>query len=111
VRAVRSCELTLQAEHPLAPQACRRNPDKTQTTLWPVQPDALGYLRSSLFMKCRPFCALAATLARLLPELPDRSFSRFALEAAGAPVAAYDMGPDRGVSQSSQRSRCRDVPA
>ncbi len=62
-------------------------------------------------MKPRPLCALAATLARLLPELPDRSFARFALEAADAPFAAYDMGPDRGVSHSSQRSRCRDVPA
>ena len=66
-------------------------------------------------MEPRPRCAPAATLTRLPPELPESSVARFDLAprdpAGGAPTATNDVGPDRGVSHSSQRSRCRDVPA
>ena len=72
------------------------------------------YLLSSLSRGPRPPpCASAAALRRLLPRAPlTASLPRFTTPAF-SPLSAEqkDVGPDRGVSQSSQRSRCCDVPA
>lgn len=70
--------------------------------------------RSSLSRAPCPPCEVAGILVRLLPLPPNASLVRFPLPQSGsltAPATANDVGPDRGVSQSSQRRRCSCVPA
>ena len=63
----------------------------------------------------RPPCGSAAALRRLLPRAPlAASIPRFTKPAGAllpASAAQKDVGPERGVSQSSQRSRWSGLPA